>query len=558
MTFRIRTALISSAVALVVACGGGPGRDEMQVALATMLDSAKAPAHLAGISWETLRGIYADRGGHPLWVSASEPLPRARALVEGMSEAESEGLRAADYDLDGLREALHRTYREGKTTAAELAELDVRLTGLYLSYGSDLLAGRIDPSAVDPGWYIQTRRASADSTLRAVARTDDFDGMVQQLAPRQEEYAALVAALARHRAMAAEGGWATVPASVRPGSRGAGVAALRARLAATGDLDSAAIDDPPIYDPATAAAVQRFRVRHGLPLEGGLDRAALAALNVPVEQRVQQIELNLERLRWLPNEFGDRYVLVNIPDFHLLAFDGGREVLKMRVIVGEDYENETPIFADTMSYVEFRPYWNVPRGIMFEEIVPKARENENYLRANRYQVVPVSGDTMPVDPREIDWDDIDSTDFPYRVRQAPGAGNALGLVKFMFPNRFNIYLHDTPAEHLFHEHERALSHGCIRVQYPEQFAEYVLAGSSRWTPDRIDEAMQGDVTVNAQIERKLPVYIVYLTTFVRDGRLHFRDDVYGTDRRGIARLGESASTESVAALRETLDELMEG
>lgn len=553
---RSRGLVLGLTLVLAAACGG-VNEGEITGALTTAVASEQAPQFARDVSWKAVREIYADRRHAPLWVSGKQPQPHARALVEAIAASEAQGLRIGDYDLAGLKGALEAAYRNGGAEPAALAELDIRLTTLFLSYGRDLLAGRLDPKTVDRDWYIRMRAATADSVLRATARSADLVKAIGDLAPGQPDYRALAAELARYRAVQAAGGWVAVKAPLRVGASGPEVLALRSRLAASGDLDSSAVSAP-TFDEPLAQTVTRFRQRHGLPAGGGLDAAALKALNVPIAQRIRQLELNLERFRWLPNDFGDRYVFVNVPDFHLRAFDGGKEVLDMRVIVGEEYDQETPVFADTMSYVEFRPYWNVPRSITIEEIAPKVRARSDFLRANNYEIVPVSGKQEPVDPRSVDWNDVEAEDFPYRVRQGPGPTNALGLVKFMFPNRFNIYMHDTPAQHLFHQHRRAMSHGCIRLQHPDRFAEYVLAGVPEWTLERIAEAMQQEETQQVRVKRTLPVYILYLTAFVQDGRVQYRDDLYGTDERALTRLSKPASPEVIGALRETLSGLMKG
>ena len=550
-----RSGMIAALVLAAVGCGGVDS-GKMNEAVRALVRAETPPPYVTGIAWDEVQAIYADRNGEALWVSPDKPLAPARALVDAVANAESEGLRVRDYQLDGLQAALERAYESDKSTPQALAELDVRLTVVYLEYGHDLLVGRLDPKRVDKSWYITMRHSAVDSTLRASARANDFTDALRELAPSQPDYAVLVKELARYRAVAAGGGWPRVAGPLKPGGSGQAVAALRARLAASGDLDSASVANQR-FDAGLVEAVTRFRQRHGLPAEGGLDAAAVAALNVPVEQRIRQLELNLERLRWLPNDFGQRYVYVNVPDFYLHAFDGGKEVLSMRVIVGEDYDTETPVFADTMSYVEFRPYWNVPGSIALEELLPKIRGNPRFLESNNYEVISASGD-KPVDPRSVDWDDADSTNFPYRIRQGPGPENALGLVKFMFPNRFNIYMHDTPADHLFHRHRRAFSHGCIRLEHPDQFARYVLDGASGWTPDRIAEAMQNGENQQVRLRKTLPVYILYLTAFAQNGVVQYRDDLYGTDRQAMARLGTPAPVAAIAALRERLDELMKG
>jgi murein L,D-transpeptidase YcbB/YkuD len=543
---------------LAAACGGVDDA-EIAEAIGGAVAAKEAPAYVRDGAWQLMRDAYADRENAPLWVDAGRPHGDARALVDAVVDAESEGLRVGEYDLAGLQGALDRAYGDAKAkdAAVALAELDLRLTNLFVSYGRDLLAGRLDPARVDRDWYIRTRRDAADSAIRTALRSNDLSASLRDLAPERPDYDALVAELGRLRAVEAAGGWPKVSGPMKAGASGPEVTALRARLAASGDLDSSAMSSPG-FDASLAEAVGKFRARHGLPAEGGLDAAAVAALNVPASRRIQQLELNLERLRWLPREFGDRYVMVNVPDFQLYAYDAGKQVFDMRVVVGEEYDQETPVFADTLTYVEFRPYWNVPRSIVVEEIAPKVRERKTFLQANRYEVVPASGKAEPVDPGSVDWDDVESKDFPYRIRQTPGPGNALGLVKFMFPNRFDIYMHDTPATHLFHEHRRAYSHGCIRLEHPDRFAEFVLAGQPEGDASRIHELMNDGDMKQVRVKKPLPVYILYLTAFVRDGRVQYRDDLYGTDKRALGRIGKPASPAVVSALRERLSELMKG
>ncbi|MGE5927285.1 MAG: L,D-transpeptidase family protein, partial [Gemmatimonadota bacterium] len=425
---------------------GGISREEIHAALAAELTDSTPPEYVEASFWKVSREIYADAGGDPLWVESGAPKKRARVLVEAVAAAEDQGLRTAEYDLDGLGDALQRAYKDGETTAAELAELDLRLTALYVDYGRHLLSGRLDPSRVNQDWFIRTRRVTVDSTLRQAAAAEDLEQALADFLPRQPDYRALLEARARYAAIAAQGGFPEVSAPVAEGDSGAPVAAIVRRLVLEGDLDSSAVALT-TYDRTVDAGVERFRRRFGLEPGKGVDRALIAAMKVPVERRIRQIELNLERLRWLPNEFGSRYVAVNIPDFQLHAYDEGREVLTMRVIVGDEYDGTTPVFADTMNQVVFRPYWNVPSSIALDEILPQVQQNESYLVRNEYEVVPAKG-SEPVDPGSVDWNDLDSTNFPYMIRQKPGPRNALGLVKFLFPNRFDIYMHDTPGDHL--------------------------------------------------------------------------------------------------------------
>lgn len=552
---RLLQPMLLSALAAVGACGG-ISQEEIHAALAAELADSTPPEYVEASFWKVSREIYADAGGDPLWVDGDAPRKRARALVEAVASAEDQGLRTAEYDLDGLGGALQRAYKDGETTPAELAELDLRLTALYVDYGRHLLSGRLDPSRVNQDWFIRTRRATVDSTLRQAATAEDLEKALADFLPRQPDYRTLLAARARYAAIAAQGGFPEVPAPVAEGDTGAAVAALVQRLVLEGDLDSSAVSLT-TYDGQVSSGVERFRRRFGLEAGKGVDKAVIAAMKVPVDRRIRQIELNLERLRWLPNEFGTRYVAVNIPDFQLYAYDEGREVMTMRVIVGDEYDGTTPVFADTMNQVVFRPYWNVPSSIAVDEILPLVQKSESYLARNEYEVLPVKG-SEPVDPGSVDWNDLDSTNFPYMIRQKPGPRNALGLVKFLFPNRFDIYMHDTPGDHLFQRSRRALSHGCIRLEHPAKFAEYVLEGMDEWTPDRIESAMNAEEQRQVMLKRPIPVYILYLTAFAREGEVHFRPDLYDADTRGMERLGKAPPAEQIAALRATFDELMKG
>lgn len=552
---RTRHLLLGGLLLAASACGGVPA-EKVTGSLNQLLGEKKAPAGVPKDQWDAAQALYKARDGQPLWIDASKPNAKARSLVDAIASADKEGLRSTDYDLAGLRAALRQTYDSGKVTAEALAALDLRLTGLYLDYGSDLLVGRVDPQLINDGFLAKTRRKTADSVLLAAATQEKFADMIGELRPRSEQYQALLDGLARYRAVADSGGWKEIPGgAIKPGERSGRIALLRARLAATGDLASAKGDS--VYDQALNDAVNHFRARHNLPAGTGVDKATLAALNVPVERRVEQIELNLDRLRWVPNDFGDRYVLVNIPEYQLHAFDGGKEVLTMRVVVGKDYEHATPVFADTISEVVFHPDWNVPKSIATKEIIPQVQKDKKYLEEHGYEVVDREHPNVPLDPDDVDWD-ADTADFHYLIRQGPGERNALGNIKFLFPNRFAVYMHATPAVGLFKERERAASHGCVRLEKPEDFARFVLAGNKDWDDARIHKALADTVQEAVRVTKQVPVYLLYLTAFPKDGQVQFRDDVYGSDRRALARIGKPATDSVIEPLRARLNELMRG
>jgi len=547
-----------------VACRASADRISHEIRNITSAE--RPPAYLEGVRWKLVRQIYEDRQYRPLWVGIRPVPERTKDLIANLCVAELEGLRPADYRLGELRRTLERLRPSlNKQRPEAFAVLDLELTRRFLDYGADLLAGRLDPKAVTSGWYIRVRRSSIEGTLRGAVQAEEFQGMVAPLRPQQPGYAELVKALARYREILGLGGWPEVPGRrrLRGGDHGARVAVLRRRLRITGDLRGPA-GAKPVYNRAVARAVGRFQARHGIPIDGMVGAATLAALNVPVQVRIRQIQLNLERYRWLPAEFGGRYIYVNIPDYKLYAYDGGKPVLTMRVVVGDEYGKATPVFADSMTFVVFRPYWYVPARILVREILPRIRKKRSYLVAYHFEVVDAKRESLVLNPRRIKWSSVDLT--KVRVRQKGGSPtNPLGLVKFMFPNQFAVYLHDTPTRKLFSRPNRTLSHGCVWVEKPVELADYVLAGQDDWNEQKIRQAMETAHSASeggrvdghtVTLERPLPVYIVYFTAFVRDGILNFPRDPYGKDREAIARLGKPSPSDP--RLCEELQKLVGG
>lgn len=479
--------------------------------------------------------FYAAREFAPYWTQKDKLSDEADSLLWHLCNAADHALNPADYDVATLEALRARAYEEldaDTSRAQALADLELALSRAFVRYARDVTEGRVRPEDVNGQWHMRGERFDPAAALRR-ATSGDLRGA---LGAQHDGYAPLHAALRRYRDVAAAGGWPTVPEDL---GATAAVDALRQRLAASGDLETAGTGAP---DAALVEALRRFQQRHGLPETGRVDADTRAALNVPVERRIRQLELNLERRRWMPAQLGDSYVFVNIPDYHLYAYQDGEAALDMPVIVGEQY-TQTPVFADTMQYVVFAPYWNVPPSITLEEILPAAQRDPSYLAANRYEVV--AGDEV-VSPARLTADAVERGSV--RVRQTPGPHNALGNVKFMFPNEYNIYLHDTPADALFDEQARSFSHGCIRLSDPGAFAQFVLGPNSGWDAARIREAMQGNSEQNVPLERRLPVYITYLTAWAEeDGTVHFRDDVYGHDARLAAALAERSSGETDAA-----------
>lgn len=476
-----------------------------------------------------VRAFYSETGATLAW-SRSKPTPAAEAALAALASAGRHGLSPEEYQVAALRaerDRLARAAEPEKRTA--LAVFDLRLTAALIRLGRDVAIGRLDPRRVDSRWKPQRSMPALGASL-AAARAD-VGRWLETVQPRHAEYVALMNGLAALEGAGSKGGFPAVPkARLKPGGAHPAVAVLRRRLAAAGDLGDAPAEGTR-FDARLEAALAVFQEHHGLPPTGRLDARTRAALNVPLADRIAQVAMNLERWRWLPDDLGERHFRVNIPYFHLEAWEKGRLALDIRAVVGKQ-DNQTPVFSDRMSHVVLSPYWNIPPSIAADETVPAVANDPEFLSRQNIEVVRVAGDQATlVDPETLDWDDPPALE-GLRFRQRPGSNNALGQVKFMFPNVHNVYVHDTPAVTLFGRLGRALSHGCIRVEEPVELARYVLRDQPRWTPDAITDAMHAGTETHVKLREAIPIHIVYFTAWVDgDGGLHFRDDVYGLDAR---------------------------
>lgn len=463
-----------------------------------------------GKDW--LDRFYAARGYQPAWSHKD-----AEAALALLSDAGSEGLEPDDYRVGDLREQLH---------AGDRAGADVALTAAMLHYFADLRLGRVRSEYHTAGPDPRLGRFDPVALLRDALGGARLRTVVASAEPPIPLYGRIRDILARYRALAGqEETVLPAPATkVRPGGRYAASAALHARLVQLGDLDDgAAAPRESVYGDALVEGVKRFQSRHGLDEDGILGRDTVAALNVPLERRVRQLELTLERLRWLPDFAPGRVIAVNLPAYRLWAFDGAQRdasVLEMRVIVGAAVKTPTPLFIGQMRYLEFNPYWNVPRSILTKEIIPKLERNPGYLEQNDMEVVGGADGGLLAALRAG----------KARVRQRPGAKNALGAVKFAMPNPMDIYLHSTPARELFRRTRRDLSHGCIRVEQPAELARFVLQDQPEWGIDEIQAALEPGPTRTVRLSGPVPVVIFYATAIVdREGRALFPRDVYKRD-----------------------------
>lgn len=513
-------------------------------AVSTRLQEIAAAGKLSDLRWPNFSDYQKDllelyRGSNfaPLWLNSNgQPTSQALDIIRVLEESREKGLIPDDYDAArwmGRLAALNAT--SDPTTRANF---DAALTICTLRYISDLHIGRVNPKHFNFGIDIQNNKYNLPQFVaQDVIHAANVQANLNAAEPPYAGYKRAEVALQRYLQLAAKGDGPLLPEvtkTVAPGDMYSGVGQLAQRLELLGDLPQTPSVDASsqIYTGALVDGVKLFQDRHGMVADGKLGRETIRQLNVPLSFRVQQLEDAMERWRWLPPAFPQPPVVVNVPEFVLRAFNSDQEVaLRMNVVVGKAVRHQTPVFAQDMQYIVFRPYWNVPTSILRSEIVPAIVKNRNYIANKNFEVVTYSGTVVTSGPIH---DDVlaQLRAAKLMVRQKPGPDNALGLVKFMFPNEHSVYLHSTPAQSLFSQSRRDFSHGCIRVQRPTELAAYLLRNQPPWTLDKVRAAMQSG-TNNQQVNLKvpIPVLILYITAVAKeDGSVHFFNDIYGHDK----------------------------
>lgn len=490
--------------------------------------------------------FYERRAYLPAWIADYGLKPGADVLIKAIREADREGLRPSDYHLAKieatLKEVRQNQEKKNPINAHRLVDLDLLFTDVFLLYGSHLLAGKINPETIDAEWHANRREVDLAMVLQVALDTNKIAETLKSLLPPQPGYTRLREALARYRGLVSKGGWPAVPdgPKMQKGDCGERVAALRTRLITEGDPGPIKEGQRDLFDDALEQAVRRFQQRQGLEDDGIVGVSTLAALNIPAEARLHQIELNLERWRWLPQDIERCYILVNIADFKLAVIENDKSVMTMRAVVGKPYRR-TPTFSAKITYLVLSPFWHVPSKIAVQDKLPRIRKDPEYLAKQNIKVFQGwDAQTREIDPTTIDWSKVTAKNFNYRFRQEPGPTNALGRVKFMFPNKFDVYLHDTPSRELFTKIARVFSSGCIRIEKPIELAEYVLRADPKWPLENILAAMDKHVEQTVRLPEPITIHLVYWTAWVdADGSIQFRNDIYARDNILAAALSKA-------------------
>jgi murein L,D-transpeptidase YcbB/YkuD len=555
--WRHRPARIGALAVLLCACGRDnspatrqqeanpqpPAQDLQRLSPqgAAALQAIVETGHLADLRWPDftdyrvhIKNFYEPVGYALAWVRGGQVTPQARAVIALLKDADNKGLHAEDYDGPKWDDRVSALSSGHSPSEDEWGRFDLALTVSLMRYISDLHIGKVNPRHFKFGLDIEDKKYKLQDLIRErIMNSSDVNAELARVEPQFPGYQRNIQALKAYLALARQGDGDLLPLpakGVKPGDPYPAAPQLAKRLQLLGDLPAGNAADNSLYSGALVDAVKHFQQRHGLEPDGVLSLKTVQAMNIPLSQRVLQLQLALERWRWVPPEFPVPPVVVNIPEFRLRAYDSNFRIeVQMRVVVGKAFHHQTPVFANLMRYVVFRPYWNVPISIQRAELVPKIRKDPNYLAKHNYEVYNKAGQVVG-GGAVSDAILADLAAARLSIRQKPGAENALGPVKFLFPNEYDVYLHGTPEQELFGKARRDFSHGCIRLEHPADLAAWVLRQKPEWTQDRIKAAMSGSQAEQVTLGKPIPVLIIYATAVVQpDGEVDFFDDIYGHD-----------------------------
>ncbi|MBF9255557.1 L,D-transpeptidase family protein [Pontibacter sp. 172403-2] len=496
--------------------------------------------------------FYGDRDYKLAWFRDNELVPETQNFLEAVEHASKEGLDPKQYkiiDFDKLIQAYKEKDPQDSSRLALQQQIDVGLTASYFNFASDFYRGRVNPEdAASVSWDVKKNKIKLNKALQTILKERESTYPYYEFEALHAGYMRLRDKLQEFRQLEAKGGWPKIDLgnlkSLQKGDTAAAVLALRKRLNPAQQLDPNN-KSLRVYDDKLVQQVKHFQMLNGLEQDGIVGGNTLKTLNVPLADRIRQITINMERWRWIPKrmvpkDLDQKYIWVNIPEYKLYIYEDPnndpeaereyKEVMEMRVVVGKVL-HETPIFSDKMEYVVMAPYWNLPNSIVVNEVKPHMLSNPGWLARQNMEIVTKEKDPKPVSPSSIDWANVTEKNFKYMVRQKPGPKNALGSIKFLFPNQYAVYLHDTPADALFSQTQRDFSHGCVRLEKPVELAKYILQDMPEWDEGRIRETMNGNEETWVTLPKKVQVYIVYFTAWVdENGDTHFRPDLYGQDK----------------------------
>lgn len=473
-----------------------------------------------------LLDLYRKNHFAPLWSNQDNITQLIAAIIAGAEE----GFIPDDYHLKAISR-LHNDPRENMSLAQQV-EYDLLLSDAFILLGQHKRYGKVDPSKVDEKQNLETstpRTSPVDTYLNAI-KTGTVRAALDQLSPHHQAYVALKEALRRYKTIAGRGGWPQVPLgpSLEPGTHDARVPALRRRLEVSGDYRPTAHETGNRYDDALVTGVKAFQKRHHLESDGVVGKTTVMAMNITAEERIKQIRVNLERTRWIIHDLPSSNLIIDIAGFMLQYYHNNQQVWTSKVMVGKPY-HQTPIFRSAITYIVLNPTWTITPDIIKNETVPSIINDPGFLAKQRLRVLDREGNE--VDPASIPWNQYRGKNFPYTLRQDSGRDNSLGLIKFLFPNPYHVYLHDTPSKSLFGRTQRAFSHGCIRVQNPLDLGRLILGNDTGnpTTPEKMDQIIASGKTTTVILKQPLPIYLMYLTTNVSDGKVMFKPDLYDRD-----------------------------